>query len=369
MFLENRLPYQYGDPRNGDFIVFNCDDLALQYQPRVKTERASSSLLDGDIRLNVNEKNKLDNTIIKLKFSLNQSEKYTQNYILSLFSEKPRKFFVYEEGEEKNQPIKRILWQYAEAITLPQVFSGTNERGFEYKVYEVELYLLKPYFYDVDLSLYYFQDGAVYPVANGAYQANGAITAGEYMNQSFVPITTPQQQQQAIFGGKILSVIDQYYAIEDINIMAASSLFNTTLTSNNPLYVESNNINLQTSKETDKYLIQFNPLNTNEWIEIENLDTGGSVRITWLDQTPHVYNMIYSSVYNVLISTGTREIILTSQYRIDNPTGNPLFFSNKLKRDLINKFIYVNKTTDSLRIQKNTSSNNTIYIQTLKSFI
>jgi len=369
MFLDNKIPFQFGDPRNGDFIVFNCSDLGLSYRPRVKTERTKSALFDGEARLNGDERNKLDDTVIKLSFSLPTNSRYTQDYILGLFSNTPRKFFVWEEGIQEGISVQRVLWQYAECSGLPQVFSGINEQGAEYKRYDVDLILANPEFYEGDETLSYFTGNqTLYKFTDPEmfeFLTVGSIEFGSYEINSFPAfsnLTNTGQQYEYLQGDLPLSVLDKYFRVEDYSVSAG---FTQTLTST-PLFTTTAGLDLATSRPSYTYSILLDALSQNQFIQVTNLTTDSDLKITWLDAVANPNDLLFISVDNLLYDPVTQNEIDPSYYEVDSDTNTPLFFSHYLQSSN-NPNLLIQRDTDDLMLHS--TATNQITLQTLKAFI
>jgi len=368
MFLDNKIPFQFGDPRNGDFIIFDCSDRGQAYKPRVKTERTKSALFDGEARLNGDERNKLDDINIKLSFAIPNTSRYTQDYILGLFSDTPRKFFVYEEGIQESVPVQRVLWQYAECVGMPQVYSGINEREEGYKRYDIDLVLANPEFYEGDETLSYFvENQTLYKFNDPAefqFLTAGSITFGSYETNSFPAWTslTVDQQYEYVKGSLPLSVLDKYFKVEDYS---TSTTYNKSLSST-ALFTTTSGLDLATSRPTYTYLINLQALAQNEYIQITNLTTNSDIKITWLNAVANPNALLFNSVNNTLFDQSMQTKIDPAYYDIDSDTKTPLFFNHYLQSSN-NPNLLVQRNTDDLKLQS-TSANN-ISITTLKAFI
>lgn len=368
MFLDNKIPFQFGDPRNGDFVIFNSTDLGLNYRVKVKTERTKSALFDGEARLNGDERNKLDDTIIKLSFAVPTTSRYTQDYILGLLSDTPRKFFVYEEGVQEGVPISKVLWQYAECASMPAVYSGTNEQGAEYKRYDVDLILVNPEFYECDETLSYFAPNqTLYKFTDPAmfqFLTAGSIQFGAYEINSFPGFSTLVNQYGYLQGDLPVSVLDKYFKIEDYQINSASTLSATSTST--PLFVRSTGLQLNTSRPTYTYLIELENLSQDQFVQVTNLTTDSDVKITWLNTVANANDLLYNSVNNMLYDPINQTEINPEFYSIDSDTKTPLYFEHYLQTSN-NPNLLVQRDYDNLKIQS--SASNQIQITTLKAFI
>jgi len=366
MFLDNKIPFQFGDPRNGDFIIFECSDRGLNYRPRIKSERTKSDLFDGEARLNGDERSKLDDTIIKLSFAIPNTSRYTQDYILGLFSDSPRKLFVYEEGIQESLSVQRVLWQYAECAGLPQVFSGINEQAEEYKRYDVDLILANPEFYEGDETMSYFvPNQTLYKFTNSAmfqFLNAGAITFGSYETSSFPAWSGLSDKYRYLQGDLPLSVLDKYFKVESF---AISPTYNKSLSST-PLFATTDGLDLRTSRPTYNYLINLQPLSQNQFIQVTNLTTNSDIKITWLNVIANPNNLLFISVNNILYDPLTQTEIDPTYYTITSDTDTPLFFNHYLQSSN-NPNLLVQRSADDLKLQS--SSANNISITTLKAFL
>lgn len=368
MFIDNKIPFQFGDPRNGDFIIFNCSDLGLNYRPRVKTERTKSSLFDGEARLNGDDRNKLDDTVIKLSFAIPTTSRYTQDYILGLFTDKPRKLFVYQEGIQEGLPVDSVMWQYAECVGVPSVFSGINEQGAEYKKYDVDLILANPEFYKTDDSLSYFVSGeTLYKFTDPEmfeFLDAGAIQFGSYEINSFPLFSNlnSSQQYEYLQGELPISVVDKFFNVESYEIGSGLSVTSTSTQQ----FIKSTGLNLKTSRPTYTYLISLEALNQNEYVQVTNLTTSSDVKITWLNTTANANNLLFNSVDNIVYDPTTQEEINPLYYSIDSDRKIPLYFEHYLQ-EFNNPNLLVQRDYDELVIQSTAS--NSITISTLQAFI
>lgn len=367
MFLDKKIPFQFGDPRNGDFIVFDCDNLGIQYKPSIKLERTKSALFNGESRLNGDEPNKRDDTSIKLSFALQKGTIYSESFILSLFSNSPRKLFVYEPIDNGNG--YKILWQYAECASMPQLTGGIDIGAEEYEEYEVNMLLANPEFYEADDTLSYFVPGqTLYKFTDPAmfqFLDTGAIELGSYEIDSFPAfsnLTTASAQYSYLTGRLPVSVLDRYFKVEDYSIYP---LLTKTLSST-PLFTTSEGINLETSVQTEIYAIELESLNQNEYIQVTNLSTNSDVKITWINTTANPNKLLFISVDNLLFDPITQTKINSNYYTIDSTTKTSLYF-NKYMQWYNNPYLLVQKDTDNLMLQSTTT--NQIKISTLKAFI
>jgi hypothetical protein len=365
-FFENRIPFQYGDPRDGDYMIFDCKNLSFSYDTVAKTESVNSSLFSGEARLNGDEANKLGVRIVKISFSLDKQDFYSQNYILSLFAQSPKKLFVYEQGTAV-KPVEKVLWQYAEAVSLPKVFSGTEDESDEVKEYRVELKML-PEFYEADKSLSYFEKGQTLYKFNTPAEFQflnvGAIEFGSYEMNSFPPFSNLSytEQKEYLNGRLPLSVIDSYI---NTGVNEVESSFSKILSST-PLFTTSEGLDLSSSLQSRIYLIQLENLNTEEFIHVVNLTTNSDVLIKWTHNVISPVRLLYNSVNNLLYDLDSKTEINPTFYTVDSLTNEFLFFSNYINAD--KNFNLLKQTeVDELKLQS--SSANQISITNLKTFV
>jgi len=367
MFLDRKIPYQFGDPKNGDSMIFDCNDLLLSYKPSVKTERVASRLFDGEARLNGDEPNKRDSTQIQISFSLLKGTPYTETFLLSLFSNSPRKLFVYMPIDGGNG--YKVMWQYAECVSLPQVVSGTEITSEEYERYTVTMLLANPEFYECDETLGYFVPAQLQykftTPASFEFLNTGAIDFGAYEINSFPSFgaLSPTDQGTILKEGKrLLSVKDKYFAVEDYQITTDF----ITITLSTPIYVTSEGLDLLTSAVSEVYVIKFESLSQDEYIQVTNLSTNSDIKITWLGSTSSSISLLFVSTNNILYDPDSQTEIDPTLYAIDSDTNTQLYF-NKHTLSSNNPFLEVQTETDNLKLQS--TSTNQLQIQTLKSYI
>jgi len=369
MIIENKTPFQFGDPRNGDYMVFDCIDRGLAYKPSITTERAKSTLFNGEARLNGSEPNKLGDTSIKIKFSTESGSKYTQDYILQLFAKGPQKLFAYSSGDIESPKPFKVFWQYAEIVDTVIITSGVSRDAEDVFTYDITVLLENPEWYEADNTLSLFAENQPYPLLDGSLTFNGSITLGEYETTTFPAFSTLNAEEQRNYLGDSLplSVLDKYYTIESWSLSTESYLTNT-LTTNNVLTLNTLGLDLKTSLPSYLYQLQFNSLNQDETIKITNITTNSDVLITWLDIVPNVTDLLFISKDNILYNPFNQQQIDSTRYRVDSVTGTLLYFSSHLQYS-INTYIPNSYEYDTLLIQKQTSGNNQIQLSTLKSYL
>lgn len=370
MFIDRKIPFQFGDPRRGDHIVFDCTNRAFSYTPSFKMEQANSSIFEGEAKLNGDERQNLDLTKVTLKFGFVDGSKYTPDFIYKIFSQEPKRLFVYQEGLADSKPVQRVLWQYAYAASMPEIVSGTDrQEGEGFQTYSIDLILISPEFYECDNTLSYFVANQTFPVYDGTYDYDGTITYGEYENntlRSFNDLTVDEQYDY-LQGELPISIEDRFIRNELLDLTVTGSRKAYSITTNNKEYTDSAGINLQCSRPTENYLLKLDSLSLNEFVQIINISNNSSVKITWTHSLASP-ELVYNSFYDIVFDGVTGKEIDFMKYAVDFPTETPLFF-NPRKGYEINQYLITKTQYDQLEYTKNTASTQNTIISTLPAFI
>jgi hypothetical protein len=376
--IGDKILYQFGDALE-DYYIFAKYGLNYTLKPGVKTIRETSAIYDGESRINNTNANFKTDYILEVVFTMNIYEQGGINYLNKIFGDrKIRKIFLYEK-DLYNQ-ISKFYFNWAEVVEPPtQVNEEQESLGLENRKYSTKIRFLTPYFYECDDNLRYFS--ATDFEANKLYWSSTAIPG---QNNSWGNTTVPKpywgktylsafpkvstlnaNSQSALFDIALpkspLQFKDRILAREDYTF-ASTGIFTTTLTTNNATTTNTSGLNLNTTSENRLFRLKFSALGQNETISIKNISNNSDILITWNYQVANTNDIEFNSYWGTFFDTVTGKEINTSYISWDYTLDSLLYFS-----DLNSINPYSMRTTDNLILQKNTSSNNTITIQNLKT--
>lgn len=367
MQKNTRIPYQFGDPRDQLYFIFQIENLGVKLDRKLKTEYTNTILFDGSVRGRGEDKFLRADYDLSVGFSFSKESRNTKEFINKVLHSGIQKMFFVEYNEERAaNEVNKILFTYAEATEGSPELSGTQQGEGEMR-YNINFKFLSPLYYKPDEdSLSYLVTGQFQPIHDGAFDADGTITFGEYENNSLPNISNVTTQQ---INASLLHTRDRVLSFKDRFIRPVE--FSTTtqsaetiiLTNNNKLIVNAVNINSASTADNEVYLISFEPLEQGEYIEIRNATTNTNLKIEWLFGSPSSRNLIYNSLTNELKND---EGVLINYLWYSIASSDFLKFSGH-EFSQLNQ--YKNLNFDILEIKKETNSNNTIVIQTLPSYL
>lgn len=363
-FRQDKIIYQIGDPRVGDYFVIPKENNGINYRVQIKTQTEDSLLFDGEARKNGFDRNKIGDLVFSMTFELDEKDMINQDTLLRIFTGRPFKIFAYVYNRSDGLPVDKIVWQYGEVIELPEISSGIEMSSANSRTISIKIRLLEPAWYYCN-ELEYFTPGAVYPVANGDYLADGSITAGEYDANSYTAFSslTNDAQYDYLQKKNVLSQVDRYFLGSDYNFTPDLTI---NLTNNNKLFTDTTGLNLETSLPTTEYLIKIDPLDTDEWVYISNTSNKSSTKLTWLHDTPNSNDLVLHGT--ILYDSLNFDEIDPTYYDIDSLDEQFLYFDPHVGYQ-INNNSDTQTNTDNLILQKNSGTSNSIRITTLQAYL
>ena len=161
-----------------------------------------------------------------------------------------------------------------------------------------------------------------------------------------------------------LVYVDKFFDKTRFEIEVGQEVISQTLSTNSILDIQTANIYRNTTAPNKTYLIEFTQLAQNEWVTIQNQSNTSSFKVTWLSSSPSPSIFYYNSVWERFYDINGNQIPMTS-IKLDkvNPSYDFLYFS---AMSTLNKVVV--GETENIRLQKNSSTNETIKIEILNTY-
>lgn len=364
----DKILYQIGNA-DEDYFLFPKTENTIINVPALKTTYEQSNLFNGEARINVGQKNKKGAYNIVIEFLWDEMQDYNLDYLNKVFYTKPKIVFFYSKDKDNNPT---FYYNYADVIKPPQqVIKVREELGTRYRVINVELKLVSPYFYKTDSSLKFYDnvsfmgapywgDGVTY-WGGTSYWGQGAGVL--YTLVSSLDLQTKLEYFDSKYPQYPLFYEERFYG-QGLSIDPNNRILDYTLTSNSETFVGTEEIYTQTSADGYLYLINLPRLSQNQYISIRNTENNTGLRIDWLDSSSSPVNIIWNSLWQRLYDVTSGSVIEDTKYSTSIPvnTNTMLYFDPQLT---INATI--TDKTELISLTKSTSSNYRVQIELLQT--
>jgi len=398
MFIDTTFPskfylYQLGNGLD-DFIVFPKSNLTCRVSHTVKLAEVENNFIDGKIRLNLGQRNRLGAVTLEVSFAWPKTNYFDLHKVKKVFFSEPKPIFFYTYNANEDD-VEFYYSPFAEAIEIiNQEQLPNTELGSDFEWLKVRLQLLLPfvfkcsgdeywlryydYFnYSLNISggnLYYNKPGLVYGTAGTYYgqtTSNVSVVTRDYS-------TLSNKERKQLFlereQGAILVWLEPFFKpVVDAGEYLPFRILTPTLTTNNDVFVTAGSLLKDTTAENRVYCIVLytnNPSNPvfsqNQSILIENVDNQSNLIIEWKATTNSPHILLFSSYTQKLYSftsTTATEIPL-GNYRINQTEPDFLYFSALGKQNTI-----LAKEAEKVRLKKNNSFNTTVEVYVLPSYV
>jgi hypothetical protein len=377
MKKNQKVLYQIGNG-DEDYYIFPFGGLEFSFPGGKKEITNTSELFDG-----VSLASGVDRLFKQgWAFSITWSEPVTSvfnlNYIQKIVNQGMKKIFFYEETSDGDI---KVFFNYGIFTVNPdQRFSSNDTSGTGDQaryIYTGQMLIPNPFFYECDEELKYFDEAAYRAVTPLTIGGGWTIGGGSIIGQTFATAFPAfsglsVNAKKEIFATcesenrKPLYFEDRFIA-QDKNDLATSNLKTVSLSTNDLTQETSNTLAYkQTTAINSIYLIKFDPLGQNEWIEIKNTSNNSGTRITWVGDTANTNDIIFNSRNGVFVDSVTGEYLNYTKtiYDIAENVDDFLYFSPLYSR---NSYLGIIEG-EALTFQKSASSNNTISIDLLKTY-
>lgn len=363
--------YQYGNGLE-DYFVFPKVEFQNVVSKPVKTQYEDSNFIDGAIRTNLTDRNKLGAVDLNVQFLVRDEDYFDLGYVKKVFQSIPRKLFSYTV--DSNGDTRFYFTPYSDVIkTVSQEDKSSMENGQRIENVGISLKLQNPYWYECKPNISYFNkdsyaigaklfdngltfdSGVVFD--EGIAVAKTSISSLSLKTKKVLFFDTPDPSYALVY-------VDKFFDKTSFGIEAGQETISQTLTDNSILDVTTTNIYRDTTAPNKTYLIEFTTLAQNEWVTIQNQSNTSSFKVTWLSASPSPSLFYYNSVWERFYDVNGNQIPMTS-VKLDkvNPSDDFLYFS---AMSTLNKVVV--GETENIRLQKNSSTNETIKIEILNTY-
>jgi hypothetical protein len=377
MKKNQKVLYQIGNG-DEDYYIFPSGGLEFNFPGGKKEITNTSELFDG-----VSLASGVDRLFKQgWAFSITWSEPVTSvfnlNYIQKIVNQGMKKIFFYEETSDGDI---KVFFNYGIFTVNPdQRFSSTDTSGTGDQaryIYTGQMLIPNPFFYECDEELKYFDEAAYRAITPLRFDQGWNFDSGENFDSTFVTAFPAisglsVDAKKEIFatcgsGNRKPLYFEDRFIAQDKNDLATSNLKTVSLSTNDLTQETSNTLAYkQTTAINSIYLIKFDPLGQNEWIEIKNTSNNSGTRITWVGDTANTNDVVFNSRNGVFVDSVTEEYLNYTKvvYDIAENVDDFLYFSPLYSR---NPFLGIIEG-ETLTFQKSASSNNTISIDLLKTY-
>ena len=399
MFIDTTFPskfylYQLGNGLD-DFIVFPKSNLTCRVSHTVKLAEVENNFIDGKIRLNLGQRNRLGAVTLDVSFAWSKTNYFDLHKVKKVFFSEPKPIFFYTYNTDEDN-VEFYYSPFAEAIEIiSQEQLPNTDLGSDFEWLKVKLQLLLPFVFRCDgwldwlryydyfnysltgsnESLYYGKPGLVYGMANAYYgqtTSNISLVTNDYY-------TLSNKQRKQLFlereQGPVLVWLEPFFKpVEEAGDYLPFRILAPTLTTNIDVFVTADSTLKNTTTENRVYCVRlftFNPLNPvftspNQSILIENIDNQSNLIIEWLANTASSRRLMFLSYTQKLYdftSDPATEIPL-GNYRINQTKPDFLYFSALGKQNTI-----FAKKAEKLRLKKTNSFDITVEIYVLPTYV
>jgi hypothetical protein len=398
MFIDTTFPskfylYQLGNGLD-DFLVFPKSNLTCRVSHTVKLAEVENNFIDGKIRLNLGQRNRLGAVTLDVSFAWSKTNYFDLHKVKKVFFSEPKPIFFYTYNADEDD-VEFYYSPFAEAIEIiNQEQLPNTDLGSDFEWIKVKLQLLLPFVFRCDGGeywlryydyfnyilnwssggLYYGKPGLVYGVPGQDYgqtASNVLLVTNDYYALS-------NKQRKQLFlereQGPVLVWLEPFFQPTEKIIALPHMILYRMLTNNNDVFVTADSTLKNTTAENRVYCILLynnnsaNPIFTspNQSILIENVDNQSNLIIEWLANTASSHILMFLSytqkLYDFTFLPATE--IPLGNYRINQTKPNFLYFSALGKQNAI-----FAKEAEKLRLKKTNSFDITVEIYVLPTYV
>jgi len=400
MFIDTTFPskfylYQLGNGLD-DFIVFPKSNLTCRVSHTVKLAEVENNFIDGKIRLNLGQRNRLGAVTLDVSFAWSKTNYFDLHKVKKVFFSEPKPIFFYTYNTDEDN-VEFYYSPFAEAIEIiSQEQLPNTDLGSDFEWLKVKLQLLLPFVFRCDgwldwlryydyfnysltgsnESLYYGKPGLVYGMA-GAYYGQTTSNVLLFTNDYF---TLSNKQRKQLFlereQGPVLVWLEPFFKPTEKIITPPHKVLYKMLTNNNDVFVTANSLLKNTTAENRVYCILlytdnsenpvFSRFSQNQSILIENVDNQSNLIIEWKANTNSPHRLMFLSytqkLYDFTFLPATE--IPLGNYRINQTKPDFLYFSALGKQNAI-----FAKEAEKVRLKKTNSFDTTVEIFVLPTYV
>jgi len=397
MFIDTTFPskfylYQLGNGLD-DFIVFPKSNLTCRVSHTVKLAEVENNFIDGKIRLNLGQRNRLGAVTLDVSFAWSKTNYFDLHKVKKVFFSEPKPIFFYTYNADEDD-VEFYYSPFAEAIEIiNQEQLPNTDLGSDFEWLKVRLQLLLPFvfkcsgdqywlryydYFNYSLTggtegLYYGKPGLVYGMANAYYGQTTNITL---VTSDYYFLSNKQRKQLFLEReqGPVLVWLEPFFKPTEKIITPPHKVLYKMLTNNNDVFVTADSSLKNTTAENRIYCILLstdnpsNPVFTspNQSILIENVDNQSNLIIEWLANTASSRRLMFLSytqkLYDFTFLPATE--IPLGNYRINQTKPDFLYFSALGKQNTI-----FAKKAEKLRLKKTNSFDIGVEIYVLPTYV
>jgi len=399
MFIDTTFPskfylYQLGNGLD-DFLVFPKSNLTCRVSHTVKLAEVENNFIDGKIRLNLGQRNRLGAVTLDVSFAWSKTNYFDLHKVKKVFFSEPKPIFFYTYNADEDN-VEFYYSPFAEAIEIiNQEQLPNTDLGSDFEWLKVKLQLLLPFvfkcsgdeywlrYYDYfnyrltgnNESLYYGKPGLVYGMANTYY---GQTTTNITLVTSDYYFLSNKQRKQLFLEreqGPVLVWLEPFFKpAEEADDYLPFRILTSILTNNNDVFVTADSTLKNTTAENRVYCVRLftlnppNPVFTspNQSILIENIDNQSNLIIEWKANTASSHHLMFLSytqkLYDFTFLPATE--IPLGNYRINQTKPDFLYFSALGKQNTI-----LAKEAEKVRLKKTNSFDTGVEIFVLPTYV
>jgi hypothetical protein len=371
-YLRNKnYIYQIGDGRGDYFIIPRKEIVANVIKPS-KSQYDENNFIDGQSRINLNDRNFLSAANLKLSFLVQDKDYFDLGYVKKVFQQAPQKTFFYTIGS--NDSLRMFFNPSIDFVqSVQQEDTAQNKYGQQIEKVDVDLKASNPFVYECKTSIAYFDydlfaiiGGVVYSNAGILYGAGGIY--GSSSSLATILLSTLSIQERLDYfasctSTKALVYTDKFFDRDGTGIEAGQEIIDVTLSNNNVNDSVTSTLYKDTTADNRTFIIAISGiLNNAEWVSIQNTSNSSSLKFVWTSATPSPAIMYYNSYWDRVYDAAGDEIPPLN-YRKERDLSKQLYFSPLATQNktLTNEF-------ENIRLQKTSVANITIRLENLNTY-
>jgi hypothetical protein len=361
--------YQFGNAFE-DYFVFPKTNFSAPVSKSVKTQYLEANFIDGVIRTNLTDRNKLTGIDLETNFQIQNNSYYTLDYVKKVFFSRPKKIFFYTLDNDEN--IRFFFNPFADVSkTIEQKEQSQVDDSQLIENVQVGFKLPLPFVYECGANISYF-DKDSYQTNVVRFNSGSTFNSGKIFNAGInagrkLISTLSINTKKLLFANPAKPIYPLFYIDKffDRSYFAIESpIINTTLTNNNVTDIVTNNSYKNTTAKNSVYLIEIGQMAQGDVVSIRNQSNASSFNITWLDSTSSPALIYYNSVWQRFYDGNGIQIPLSSIKTEKVESGDDfLYFSALANSDKIFAF-----ETEIIRLQKQSSTNISVKIEILNTY-
>lgn len=372
-FKKEKRLYQFGDGFE-DYYLFSPVDIMVIPSVSLKTLYQTNDGIDGQVKLNKNDRFKKTAISYKVDFRVNTNDYIDIDYIQQVFNQGGRKISFFYDLDSDG--FVQFYFTYL-TVTAPPIISyqAQQDRNQEEKILSIGLSADTPYLYKCTNPAYFDREVFAYSQprfvsASGddgeTLYDDGISTYDQGVSVATIPVANLTKEERFDYFTGIkprlpLVYTDRFFARENYSINTNNLLLDTTLSSASTTTTTNEALD-ESSGENNKYLIEIGQMAQNEEVSIKNQTNNTGIKFTWLSASPSPDPILYNSDSNRAYNS-SGSVIATTDLRIERLLGGYLYFN---PRRTLNKALTL--TGDQLLIEKTTGGNLTLKIEALITY-